>query len=136
MDRVESFLGIPACDIGIIGGGKKEVGEQITVAMVQTLHKCAEEVAAKIGHLIVDECHRAPSRTFTEAVTAFDARYLLGLSATPWRRDGLSKLIYWHLGDQVHKVERDVLEGTGDILRAEVVWRDTDFETDFDPSDE
>jgi superfamily II DNA or RNA helicase len=77
---------------------KFEVGERITVAMVQTLYKCANNVSQKIGFLMVDECHRAPSRSFTEAVTAFDSKFMLGLSATPWRRDKLTKLIFWHSG--------------------------------------
>jgi superfamily II DNA or RNA helicase len=69
-------------------------------------------------------------------VTAFDARYLLGLSATPWRRDKLSRLIYWHLGDLAHKVETEALQENGDILRAEVLWRETAFTTDLDPREE
>ena len=85
-ERIESFLNIPVKEIGRIGGGKKKIGEKITVALVQSLYKCAETVAPQVGHLIVDECHRTPSRTFTDAVTEFDARYMLGLSATPWRR--------------------------------------------------
>ena len=94
IERIESFLGIPKDEIGIIGGGKKIIGDKITVALVQSLYKSAEQVSQHIGHLIVDECHRAPSRTFTEAVTAFDSKYMLGLSATPWRRDKLSRLIF------------------------------------------
>jgi superfamily II DNA or RNA helicase len=109
VDRIQAFLGIPARAVGRIGGGKQRVGEKITVALVQSLFKCAEDVAPHIGFLIVDECHRTPSRTFTEAVTAFDSRFMLGLSATPWRRDRLSRLIYWHLGDKVHEVDRDAL---------------------------
>ncbi len=96
VNRIGDFLGIPEKDVGFIGGGKKDIGEKITVALVQTLYKCADEVARHIGYLIVDECHRSPSRTFTEAVTAFDSKYMLGLSATPWRRDKLSVLIFWH----------------------------------------
>jgi len=119
-DRIETFLGIPASEVGIIGGGKRKVGERITVALVQTLCKCAEDVAPRIGFLIVDECHRIPSRTFTEAVTAFDCRFMLGLSATPWRRDKLSRLIYWHLGDKVFEVDKEALVDAGHILQAEV----------------
>jgi superfamily II DNA or RNA helicase len=100
--RIEAFLGIPASEVGIIGGGQLKVGEKITVALVQSLYKCVGEVVPHIGHLIVDECHRTPSRTFTEAVTAFDCRFMLGWSATPWRRDGLSRLIFRHLGGMVH----------------------------------
>jgi superfamily II DNA or RNA helicase len=136
MERIETFLGIPSDEIGIIGGGKKKIGRTVTVAMVQSLYKCAKEVAPRIGHLVVDECHRAPSRTFTEAVTAFDAHYMLGLSATPWRRDKLSKLIFWHLGDVHHEVSKSHLVAKGHILDIEVVVRHTDFKPYFDPVNE
>jgi superfamily II DNA or RNA helicase len=132
-ERIEEFLGIAKADIGLIGDGKKKVGEKITVALVQSLYKCTDEVAPNIGHLIVDECHRIPSRTFTEAVTDFDARYMLGLSATPWRRDNLSKLIFWHLGDVHHQVERQDLIRTGNVLPADVIFRETNFKPYYDP---
>lgn len=136
IDRITTFLKIPKNEIGIIGNGKYIIGEKITVALVQSLYKCAEEVSQHIGHLIVDECHRAPSRTFTEAVTAFDSKYMLGLSATPWRRDKLSRLIFWFIGDVVHEVDNEDLINTGDILEAEVVTRETDYQTTYNPSEE
>lgn len=136
IERIEAFLGIWAEDIGIIGGGKKIVGEKITVALVQSLYKCADEVAPKIGFLIVDECHRCPSRTFTEAVTRFDSKYMLGLSATPWRRDKLSKLIFCHLGDVHHEVDKNQLIETGAVLAAKVIFRKTNFRTRHDPINE
>ena len=132
-ERIEEFLGIGKTDIGLIGDGKKKIGKKITVALVQSLYKCTDEVAPRIGHLIVDECHRIPSRTFTEAVTDFDARYMLGLSATPWRRDNLSKLIFWHLGDVHHQVERQDLIRTGNVLPADVIFRETNFKPYYDP---
>jgi superfamily II DNA or RNA helicase len=134
--RIETFLGIPALEVGIIGGGKNRVGDKITVALVQSLYKCAGEVVQHIGHLVVDEAHRCPSRTFTEAVRAFDSRFMLGLSATPWRRDGLSRLIYWYLGDKVHEIDKTALVEAGHVLEANVVWRETSFEPTFDASEE
>jgi superfamily II DNA or RNA helicase len=95
-----------------------------------------EDVAEHIGFLVVDECHRCPSRTFTEAVTGFDARYMLGLSATPWRRDKLSKLIFWHLGDVHHEVDKNHLVKTGDVLPAEIIIRNTSFKPYYDPVNE
>lgn len=134
--RCETFLEIAADDIGTIGGGKKSIGSAITVALVQSLYKCVEEVAERIGFLIVDECHRCPSRLFTEAVTGFDSRYMLGLSATPWRRDKLSKLIFWHLGDIHHEVDKKHLVHSGDVLQAEVIVRQTNFKPYTDPVNE
>ncbi|AEB07959.1 DEAD/DEAH box helicase [Desulfobacca acetoxidans] len=135
-ERIETFLEIPAAAIGVIGDGQRTVGKKITVALVQTLYKCASEVVPRIGFLVVDECHRCPSRTFTEAVTAFDSAYMLGLSATPWRRDGLSRLIYWHLGSKVYEIDRGALIEDGHILAAEVIFRKTAYEPISDPSEE
>jgi superfamily II DNA or RNA helicase len=131
---VEDFLAIPAAEVGLIGAGKQHIGQAVTVALVQSLYKCAEEVSPHIGYLVVDECHRTPSRTFTEAVNRFDARYMLGLSATPWRRDKLSQLIFWHLGDIHHEIAKADLVETGDVLAAEVVVRETAFKPYFDPT--
>ncbi len=136
VERVGEFLGIPADTIGFIGDGKNVVGEKITVALVQSLYRCAEEVSSKIGFLVVDECHRCPSRTFTQAVTDFDSKYMLGLSATPWRRDNLSKLIFWHLGDVHHKIDQTSLIESGDILPAEIIIRETEFKPYYDPVNE
>ncbi|MEA3279362.1 MAG: DEAD/DEAH box helicase, partial [Thermodesulfobacteriota bacterium] len=136
VDRISAFLGIPVDDVGFIGGGKKVIGQKVTVALVQSLYKFAETAAQKTGFLIVDECHRCPSRTFTEAVTCFDSKYMLGLSATPWRRDNLSKLIFWHLGDVHHEVDKNRLIKKGYVLPAEVIVRETDFEPYYDPVNE
>jgi len=136
IDGTAAFLHIPTNNVGFIGGGKRTIGEKITVALVQSLYKIGDEVSKQIGFLIVDECHRCPSRTFTEAVTCFDSRYMLGLSATPWRRDSLSKLIFWHLGDVHHDVDKSSLIQSGDVLPAEVIVRETNFKPYYDPVNE
>lgn len=136
VERVEQFLGIPAREVGMIGSGKSRVGERVTVATVQSVYSRAKELKKRIGHLVVDECHRAPSRTFTAAVTAFDSAYSLGLSATPYRRDGLTSLIFWHLGEMHARIDGDDLMDSGAIMRPEIRIRPTDFHTRRDPSEE
>ncbi len=133
VDRIGTFLGIASREVGFFGGGRRRLGDKISVALVQTLYKCAREVSPHIGFLVVDECHRCPSRLFTEAVTAFDARYMLGLTATPWRRDNLDDLIFWHLGHMHHRIHKTRLLESGDVLEAEVVYRETCFEPFHDP---
>ena len=133
IEQIERFLDIPHADIGLIGAGKKQIGSKITVALVQSLYRRADEAAKHIGHLVVDECHRTPSRTFTEAVTEFDSRYMLGLSATPWRRDRLSSLIFWHIGDVHYSVDKSSLIEHGHILAVETIIRETQFEPFHDP---
>ncbi len=134
--RIQRFLGLSAEEVGRIGGGRLQLGTRITVAMVQTLYKCADEVSRKIGFLVVDECHRCPSRTFTEAVSAFDSRYMMGLTATPWRRDKLDDLIFWHLGSLHHRVAKKHLVDSGDVLPASIIYRPTTFEPFHDPVQE
>ena len=134
VESIGAFLKIDSGQVGFIGSGKKIVGDRVTVSLVQSLYKCADEVSERIGFLLVDECHRCPSRTFTEAVSEFDSRYMLGLSATPYRRDQLSRLIFWHLGDKHHEVDKSQLIESGDVLPARVIFRNTEFNTQRDPS--
>lgn len=136
VERAREFLGLYPEEIGIVGLGDCTVGARLTVALVQSLYKYAHLVAPHIGFLVVDECHRAPARTFTAAVTVFDCKYMLGLSATPWRRDGLSRLIYYYLGSKVYEIERQELTEAGHLVAAEVIYRPTAFLPSFDPSSE
>lgn len=135
VERIGKFLGIPEAEIGIIGDGKRQVGEKITVGIVNSVYPVAEELKEHIGNLVIDECHRCPSRTFIDAVTAFDCKFMLGLSATPYRRDGLTKLIGWHLGRKFEVKQADLTE-TDIILDVEVIPRDTMFTSIYDASEE
>ncbi len=136
VERIEQFLDIPARKVGMIGSGKSTVGEAVTVATVQSVYSRAKDLKKRIGHIIVDECHRAPSRTFTAAVTAFDCAYSLGLSATPYRRDGLTQLIFWHLGEMHARIDGEDLMESGAILRPEICIRPTSFMCERDPTEE
>lgn len=136
VERIEEFLGIPARQVGMIGSGRSTVGEAVTVATVQSMYGRAKELKKRVGHIVVDECHRAPSRTFTAAVTAFDCAYSLGLSATPYRRDGLTQLIFWHLGEMHASIDSESLMDSGAILRPEICIRPTAFTSKRDPAEE
>lgn len=128
VQRAVQFLGIPEQEIGIIGQGSRVVGPRLTIALVQTLRKCAAEVAPKIGHIICDEVHHLPCNQMIESIAPFDSAFALGLSATHKRRDGLTPLIYWYIGPLVYEVARSTLIRDGDIVQVEPVIRETDFE--------
>ena len=134
LERIETFLGIPVDEVGIIGGGKYKKGEKITVGLYQSIRKRVDELNPLFGHLIVDECHKCPSKTFTEAVSGFEAKYRLGLTATGYRRDGLDDLIFLTLGKLRHTIEKASLVETGDLCSARVIYRETEFETTLDAS--
>jgi superfamily II DNA or RNA helicase len=97
-NRITQYLGFPLDEIGVIGAGKEKVCS-VTTGMVQTLAKRdLGEIRQHFGQIIVDECHHTPCTTFTDVVSSLDCQYMLGLSATPYRRDGLNKLIYVTMG--------------------------------------
>lgn len=125
--RAGQFLGLNSEEVGLIGDGKKTIGDRLTIGIVNSVLKVAEDLKERIGFLIIDECHRTPSRTFTDCVNGFDSRYMLGLSATPYRRDGLTKLIYLHIGDRVHKIDTKDLQEQKAIMTARLVSRETGF---------
>jgi len=126
-DRIRDFLNMEA---GLLGDGNHDI-QPVTIAIVNTARKHLEELPAHFGHLVVDECHRCPSAMFTEVVAAFDCRYMLGLSATPYRRDGLSRIIYLYLGDRAHRIDKKELQQSGAVLKPEVVWHKTAFDYDY-----
>ena len=133
--RAAEFLDIAEDDIGLIGDGHKTYAKPLTIAIIHSLYKIAQEVKPYIGHLIVDECHHVPARTFTDAVGLFDAAYVLGLSATPYRRDKLTSLIYFYLGDRIHQIKPQELQAKGRIMQAQLIKRQTGCKYFFD-SDE
>lgn len=69
-----------------------------------------------------------PSSLFSKVVTAFPAKYALGLSATPYRRDGLDRLIGWFIGLHKQTVEITTLHQVGAVLRPKIVTKATDFQ--------
>lgn len=126
--RACSFLGMAKDEVGLIGDGHRRIGNRLTIALVHSLYKAGEEVPGNVGFLIVDECHHTPARTFTDAVSRFDSMYMLGLSATPYRRDGLTRTIYLYLGDRVHEIGHQELIEEKHIMPAQIVARETDFD--------
>jgi superfamily II DNA or RNA helicase len=123
-ERIEEFLDYKA---GLVGDGKF-ILEDITVAIVNTARKRVSELVPQFGHLIVDECHRVPASLFTDVVSVFDCKYLLGLSATAYRSEEvMTQLIYYFMGDRLHKVDQHDLTESGAIVRPQIITRPTSF---------
>ncbi len=79
------------------------------MALVQSLALDIPPSLLDVGHVVVDECHHAPAETVAAVVARFPARYLLGLTATPFRRDGLDDVIGWTVGPVVARMDRAAL---------------------------
>jgi len=123
IERAKQFLDV---EIGFFGHGRQEI-KPLTIATHQTARKHLYELPRHFGFLIADEVHRAPALSYSEIIQAFDARYLLGLTATGYRRDELTRLIYLLMGDRAYQVDRQTLEEEGAIVRPAIVTRETHF---------
>jgi superfamily II DNA or RNA helicase len=135
VERIKTFLHIPENKIGIVGDGKLYF-KNITIALVQTLKKHLN-VLDSFGYLVVDECHKVPSTTFTDIITAYSGDYINGLSATPYRNDGLGNLIKWYVGGILHKIKPKTLIASGDIVKVKPIIRQTFFKSQLnDPKEE
>ena len=122
-DRIATFLGI---DAGLVGDGQFTI-QPVTVAIINSAKKHLDGLPAFFGQVVVDECHRTPATMFSGVVQAFDCQYMLGLSATPYRRDRLTSLIYWFVGSLSHTIDPKKLQDAGAVLIPDIHTRETEF---------
>ena len=104
ISRIKDFL--PNARIGQIQGEIIDVNEKdIIVCMLQSisLKEYPQETFKKIGFIIVDECHHIASEAFSKSLPKLTSKYMLGLSATPERKDKLMYVINWFLGPLLYK---------------------------------
>jgi superfamily II DNA or RNA helicase len=102
-DRILEFL--PHAKIGKIQQDTVDIeGKDIVLAMVQSLSmkEYEEGTFDSFGLAIFDECHHLGAEVFSKCMAKVASKYMLGLSATPKRKDGLSKVFEWYIGDIVY----------------------------------
>ncbi len=99
-ERLQSFLDVKKGDIGTMGGGKVKPTGIIDIAVMQTLIRREEllDQLDQYGQVIVDECHHLSAFSFESILKRTKAKYVLGLTATPVRRDGQQPIIYMQCG--------------------------------------
>jgi len=105
--QLSSLLGIDKKEIGLIGGGKNKATGLIDIAMVSSLEReeGADDRVAEYGSVIMDECHHAAAVSFEKVLSQVRAKYILGLTATPYRRDGHQPIIHMQCGPIVHRIK-------------------------------
>ena len=105
-ERISSFLKIPLKEIGTLSGAKKKMTGKIDVGMLQSISRLEDlsEIAEKYSQIIIDECHHIPATSFEAILKQLPARYVLGLSATPYRKDGLEKIMFLQCGPIRHEI--------------------------------
>lgn len=99
---------LPKLRIGVIQQKKKSFEEEcdVYIVMIQTLLNM-ESIPPIFGFTVIDEVHHTPSCTFSQTLFKVNALYVLGLTATPQRKDGLTHLLQWHIGDILYQERPD-----------------------------
>lgn len=107
-ERLQAFLGAEKGVIGTIGGGKSRPTGRIDIAVMQSLHRQGEtnEIVENYGQVIVDECHHLSAFSFEAIMKRVRSKYVLGLTATPIRRDGRQPIIFMQCGPMRHVAAR------------------------------
>lgn len=107
-ERLQAFLGVGNGVVGTLGGGKAKLTGIIDIAVMQSLSRKGEisDQVKNYGQVIVDECHHLSAVSFEALLRSATARYVLGLTATPVRRDGQQPIIFMQCGPIRHSAAR------------------------------
>jgi superfamily II DNA or RNA helicase len=103
--EMEQFF--PGLRVGVLRGTKCETDPtlfDVTLCMIQSLvqKEYPDDTFKSYGFAIFDECHHLGAAQFSRALLKIQTKYMLGLSATPTRDDGLTKVFEWYLGKPVY----------------------------------
>ena len=107
-ERIKKF--IPSASVGSIRGTKIDIqGKDIVLCMLQSLSmkEYNQDIFSTFGFTIIDETHHICSKVFSRAFFKFQTKYMLGLSGTPYRKDGLTKVIEWFIGPIFYSITRE-----------------------------
>lgn len=135
--RIKDLLGVRA---GQLGAGRSSLRGVVDVVTLQTLARRQDvaELTGGYGLVLVDECHHLPAAAFENAARQIRARRWVGLTATPYRRDGLDELIHHQLGPIRHTVTPRPVGtlGAADAPERQLIVHPTSYEylKDADPS--
>jgi len=124
------LYGMNENDLGIIQQNKYRLGRHITIASIKTLERRKHlwhEIFSKVGCLIIDECQLIGAERLAEIVEACPAKYVIGMTATPTRRDGKSFIVYSSLGNPLITIENKQEETATSLPLADAEVVNTEF---------
>jgi superfamily II DNA or RNA helicase len=132
-DRLCEHVGLEPSQVGMIGGGKNIPTGIVDVAMIQTVARREQsaELFERYGLVVVDECHHLPAVSFEGCVRQAVSRRWLGLTATPYRRDGLEGIITLQCGPTRFEIAaKDATDAS--LVRRELIVHETNSEVTED----
>jgi len=129
-ERLAMFLNLPAKSLGQIGGEKTDRTGRVDIAVIQSLHRKEEvkDFVAEYGQVIIDECHHISAFTFEQVMKQVKAKYVVGLTATPTRKDGHHPIIYMQCGPARFSMSARTMTETSPFEHR-VIPRYTEFRT-------
>jgi hypothetical protein len=102
INRIQQF--VKNAKIGVIRSKDCQIKSyDIVIGMVQSFLRNKYDNLKLFGMVILDECHRAPAKSYINVIYKLQPKYLLGLSATPYRPDGLFNVLEWMIGPILYK---------------------------------
>jgi superfamily II DNA or RNA helicase len=113
---------VPGIRIGRVQGERLDIGPEydVAIAMIQTI--CSRTYPAgtfaSFGLAIFDEAHHLGAEHFSQTLQRIQCKHMLGLTATPQRSDGLTKVFEWFLGPIVFQIDK---RDADDTVRVEVL---------------
>jgi superfamily II DNA or RNA helicase len=127
--QLQALLALPAKEIGQLGGGRRKRTGIVDLAMIQSLKAIDDlnEFFSAYGLVVVDECHHLPAFSFEAAIRRAPVRHFLGLTATPYRRDGLQEIVTMQCGPIRQRIATS--EGPGGEIDLQLTVRETGFAT-------
>jgi superfamily II DNA or RNA helicase len=125
VERIVEFLKIDKKRIGII---RQNVctsgGKDIAVGMIQTISKRNfKDIFNKFGFVIYDEAHHVACKYYSRALLKTGAQYTLALTATPYRGDGMIRIMYWFLGGTIY---REKIKVNKNVVAKIINYKSTD----------
>lgn len=125
VERIEQFL--PGARVGRIQGQTIDIEDKdIVIGMLQSLSmkEYPQTMFKSFGFAIVDECHHISSEVFSRSLLKIVTKYVLGLSATMQRKDGLTRVFKMFIGEIIYKEKRT----TDDAVLVKAINYTTDDE--------
>jgi len=106
-ERLCEYFQIDMKDIGKLGKGKKKLTSKIDIATLQSL-KNRPELIEEYSQIIIDEVHHIPAVSFEVPLKKFKGKFVLGLSATPKRKDGMHPIMFMQCGEIAYELKQQV----------------------------
>jgi superfamily II DNA or RNA helicase len=123
-NQLSKFLSVEKGIVGNFCSKREKRSSNIDIGLLQTFSKLMDRkrVFSDYGMVIIDECHHVPAASFEQALKNISARHIVGLTATPYRKDGLQAIIHMYCGPTAYTMGET--DGQVDLLK-KVILRET-----------